>query len=599
MSNPLMRTEADSQTVDILHVDDDRSFRELTSEALQRERDEFAITSVDSASEALERLADEDVDCIVSDYDMPGMDGIQFLEAVRDTYSSVPFVLFTGKGSETVASDAFSAGATDYVQKSGGISVYTVLAKTIENAVEKRQARRKHKRHLKAIENAEDGIAILNENSEFIFANDRYVEMHGYDRSELIGEPWDTVHPETDRLALRETVLPAAREQGHWHGQTTGLRADGGTFPRETSITTTETGELICVTQNLSERHRREQELTRYQNIVDAIADPVYTLDNEGRFIFVNEAMVEKLGYTRDELLGAHASKAVTEESLERANELIADLIQNKDKKKATVELEKTPADGSTFIGENHIALLETPDGDIEGTAGVVRDITERKQYEKELARQRSVLEAQNERLEEFASLVSHDLRNPLHLAQAHLELATEESNSEHHERISKALDRMDNLITDLLDLARQGGDVDETESVELDNILRTCWRSIQADGASLVDDTDKPVQADPTLLRQLLKNLLQNAIEHAGDEPTITVGTLPDGFFIEDDGQGIPTSERDQVFDAGYSGNDGAGLGLHIVKQVVEAHTWEIDVTEGSAGGARFEVTSVEFSAE
>lgn len=594
MLNALSRIEAASQTVNILHVDDDEPFRELTAEALQRERDEFDIISVSSASEALERLTDEEVDCIVSDYDMPEMDGIEFLTAVRERYPELPFVLFTGKGSETVASEAFSTGATDYVQKSTSTSVYTVLAKSIENAVEKERTRRKHQRHLNAIENAEDGLAILNENAEFVYANDQYLGMYGYDRAELIGEPWDVVHPENDRFALKETALPTVRAQGYWQGQTTGLCADGDTFPRGTSVTATDTGELICVARDLSERHRREQELTRYQAIVNAVADPVYTLDEEGRFTFVNEAMVEKLGYPRDELLGKHASIAVAEESVKRADEVIADLMKDEQTDKVTVELTKTPSDGSEFIGENHITLLDSPDGDTEGTAGVVRDITERKQREEKLARQRSLLEAQNERLDEFASLVSHDLRNPLRIAQMRLDLATEECDCEHHGDIKNALDRMDEIITDLLALARHDEEVGETESVKLADLTRDCWTSIPMDDASLTVNYEKAIQADPTLLQQLLENLLENAVEHAGEEPKITLGTLSDGFFIEDDGQGIPADERDQVFDAGYSTADGTGFGLRIVQQVADAHGWEIRMSEGSEGGARFDIINI-----
>jgi len=600
MSKTLTQVQPASQTVTVLHVDDDESFRDLTDEVLQQERDTFDIVSVRSASRALELLAEEQVDCIVSDYDMPRMDGIEFLEAVRDRYPTLPFVLFTGKGSEKVASDAFSAGATDYVQKSGGTGVYTVLAKSIENAVEKERTRQQHQRHLKAIENAEEGIAILGEDADFVFVNDRYVELFGYDRSELLGEPWDVVHPDNDRGVLAETVRTTAREQGTWHGQTTGLCADGSTFPCETSVTATETGDLICVARDLSERQRRERELSRYQTIIDTVADPVYILDMEGRFSFVNEAMVEKLGCSREALLEEHASIALTEESLERANEAIADLLQDDERDTVTVELEKTPVEGPAFIGENHITLLTTPDGEAAGTAGVVRDITDRKQREEELARQRSLLEAQNERLDEFASVVSHDLRNPLNVATNSLQLEQKERSSDHLERADRALDRMEALIDDLLTLARESGELGDLQPVDLAVIAEDCWTNVETGEATLVTDVDRMIDADEGRLKQVIENLVRNAIEHGGRHVTVTLGELGDGFYIEDDGPGIPADEHADVFTAGYSTSDaGTGFGLSIVKQVVEAHDWDIHVTDGADGGARFEITGIEFVSE
>jgi signal transduction histidine kinase len=102
---------------------------------------------------------------------------------------------------------------------------------------------------------------------------------------------------------------------------------------------------------------------------------------------------------------------------------------------------------------------------------------------------------------------------------------------------------------------------------------------------------------ADSDRLRQLLENLFRNAIKHGGEEVTITIGTENERFYVEDDGPGISPDERDDVFDAGYTtANDGTGLGLSIVQRIVAAHDWEVCVTEGSAGGARFVITGVEF---
>ncbi|MFT4944961.1 MAG: signal transduction histidine kinase, partial [Halovenus sp.] len=129
-------------------------------------------------------------------------------------------------------------------------------------------------------------------------------------------------------------------------------------------------------------------------------------------------------------------------------------------------------------------------------------------------------------------------------------------------------------------------------------DLARQCERTVNRDGLTLSVETDAAIRADRSRLASALENLLQNADEHGGDRVTVTVGWLErgDGFYLADDGAGIAASERDQVFGAGYSTDDtGTGLGLHIVGQVVEAHGWDIHVTESAAGGARFEVTGVD----
>lgn len=137
-------------------------------------------------------------------------------------------------------------------------------------------------------------------------------------------------------------------------------------------------------------------------------------------------------------------------------------------------------------------------------------------------------------------------------------------------------------------------------EVVHLDSCSNTCWHNVETANATLVTDTDLSIKADRSQLQQLFENLYRNAVEHGGRDVTITVGTLADGFYVEDDGPGIPEGERTEVFESGYSTTEeGTGFGLSIVKQVVEAHGWEISVTDGSEGGARFEITGVQFDAE
>jgi len=215
-------------------------------------------------------------------------------------------------------------------------------------------------------------------------------------------------------------------------------------------------------------------------------------------------------------------------------------------------------------------------------------DVTERERY-------RTDLEHQNERLEQFASMISHDLRNPLNVAAGRVELLRAQQENEHLAATERALERMETLIEDMLALARQGQPVEETESVSLAAIADDSWSVVDTGATTLDIESDRQFQADATRVQQLLENLFRNSVEHGGDDVTITVGALEDGFYVADDGPGIPEKERSQVFDSGYSTNDeGTGFGLAIVREIVAGHGWEITVTESEDGGARFEITGV-----
>ncbi|WP_243645313.1 sensor histidine kinase [Natrarchaeobius chitinivorans] len=224
------------------------------------------------------------------------------------------------------------------------------------------------------------------------------------------------------------------------------------------------------------------------------------------------------------------------------------------------------------------------------GRAVVFTDVTHREQY-------RLRLEQQNDQLERFANVVSHDLRNPLSIAQGRTQLAVAENETDHLEDVVEALDRMEELIDDILVLARDGASIDDVQRVDLSSIAGQSWTMIAAEDAELAVDIElgTVLEADPDRLQQLFENLYRNAIDHGDSDVTITVGELSDsdGFYVEDDGPGIPAEIRADVFEPGYTTADaGTGLGLSIVRDVAAGHGWSVEATDGPNGGARFEVT-------
>ncbi|PHQ37561.1 PAS domain-containing sensor histidine kinase [Halorubrum persicum] len=257
-------------------------------------------------------------------------------------------------------------------------------------------------------------------------------------------------------------------------------------------------------------------------------------------------------------------------------------------------------------IGERQFDIQEDPITDPRGTdrghVFLLRDVTERERRQTELERRESELERQNERLEDFAGVVSHDLRNPLAAATAAVELARSDtgSNADALDRAANAHERMDDLIEGLLSLATAGKSVDAVDRVSIDGTARRVWSRLETAAATLsVNGTDVPVLADGDRLEQLLSNLFRNAIEHAGDDVAVRVDIeqREDGvaLAVADDGPGVPPDQRSTVTERGVSLAGGTGLGLAIVGDIADAHGWELSVEESASGGARFVISGIE----
>jgi signal transduction histidine kinase len=203
------------------------------------------------------------------------------------------------------------------------------------------------------------------------------------------------------------------------------------------------------------------------------------------------------------------------------------------------------------------------------------------------LQRKNAQLERQNRQLEEFVSIVSHDLRNPLTILDGWLEQAERSGDPDHFQRCYDAVDRMETLIEELLTLARAGEQITETESVDLEALVRQSWDGVETKDASLTVENAGRLRADRSRLQQLLKNLVRNAVQHGGEDVHVTVEGIDGGFAVEDDGPGIPASDREEVFDAGFStAETGTGFGLNIVEQIADGHGWSVTVTDSERGG-------------
>lgn len=196
------------------------------------------------------------------------------------------------------------------------------------------------------------------------------------------------------------------------------------------------------------------------------------------------------------------------------------------------------------------------------------------------------------DRLEEVADILAHDLGNHLTVATGNLELARERGDGEYLERVEAALNRIDALVREVVFLARTGELIDDTTDIDLGDAARRAWAAIPTADATLELPGSMTLEANRAALQHLLENVMQNAIAHSAGGVTVRVGVADGGFYIEDDGPGIPPADRDRVFESGFkTGETGSGLGLTIADRIAAAHGWTIRVTDSDEGGACFVV--------
>ena len=685
-----------SERIRLLHVDDNPEITELTETFLERAGGQFDVRTARDVDEALERMADRSFDCIVSDYDMPGQTGIELLEAVRERDSELPFILYTGKGSEEVASEAISAGVTDYLQKGTGTDQYDLLANRIQNAVEQFRSNRRaneQNRINSVVRQINEALAraatqrevdervceIISDAEPYRFAwigehspesgtveprasagiEENYLEAIEITTDETpTGQGPTGQAVRTHELVLMENIpgdpdyepwREQALERGYQSSAAVPLVYDDTlygvlnvyadrtrAFDDDEKQLLSNLGETIA---HASHRIDLQQQYTDQYRVLfeDAPVMVVFTeaVDGEPIIEDCNPAFAERLGYTQKELRGTPLARYYTDESAEKL------LGRDGYQRALSGEFVREQRALVSRDGEEVLTILRASprrdrEGEITGTHALYLDITDQQLV--------TELQRQNERLDEFASVISHDLRNPLNVATSRLELASDECESEHLEHVEQAHRRMETLIEDLLQLARADEREVNYRTISLATVIEECWETVETTGSTLVADTQKQVLADETQLKQLFENLIRNAVEHGstspqsqapaddggassskpsvadapedavehgstssrmgsddavehgGESTTIRIGDLTDGFYVEDDGPGIPEEKRNQVFEAGYSTTrDGTGFGLRIVTQIVEEHGWEIDLGESAEGGARFEITGVE----
>lgn len=463
------------------------------------------------------------------------------------------------------------------------------------------ESKRRERRFEAIFNNTYQFTGLLQPDGTIIEANEAALSFAGVEREDVVGMPlWDAKWFQSSQHAqdvAREAVETA--QNGELFRDEIKIRgADEDAFV-DFSVrpVTNDDGDvtlLIPEGRNISELKEREQSLREQEHRFDAIFnDPnllVGLLDTDGTVRDVNETALEYVDAPREDIVGDPFWETPwwTDDYRAAVKQWIAAAA---DGEYVEYEADHPTADGGKATVEGNFRPVTDDDGTVSRIIVSAKDVTQRRRRERELKRR-------NEQFDEFASFVSHDLQSPVSTVQGRLELALQTGEMEHVEKAAEAIERVDELRDDLVTTLRTGEIVSETEHIELASVMDDVWTAVDPpQTASVTVEAGAQIEADADALQRMLENLVGNSIEHGPDDVAIQIGALDSGLYYEDSGPGIDPEHRERVFTPGFStknGEEGIGMGMASVRQIVLAHGWAIHIEDGRhLDGVRFEITN------
>jgi len=454
----------------------------------------------------------------------------------------------------------------------------------------------------KLVEESADIATIIDEDGTITYVSPSVQDVLGYEPADLMGENGFNFQPKETRMTVRDAIQHIQEHPDASHTVQTKFRRADGTYcwievTLRNRLDDPVIDGILVMSRDISARKEQQQQYqelaAEYETVLNNAVDALFLLDVQStdagvsfQFRRLSPSYERQTGLRTREVQGKTPREVFGED---RGLELTANYHRCVRAREPVSYEEEFPVGEDARFWSTVLAPVIT-EGEVTGLVGITRNVTER-------VRHRRQLERQNEQLDEFASVVSHDLRNPLNVAQLRADLLREEHESDHLAPLVQALDRMEHLLEDTLTLARQGQVVSEMETFPLADLLEQCWGSVVTGEATLELGHEVTIRGDQSRLQHLFENLFRNAVEHGRKDATVRAGQAGEHrIYVEDDGQGIPEDSRDTVLKPGHtSASDGTGFGLAIANRIAEAHGWTMQITEGNDGGARFEFRNVE----
>lgn len=482
----------------------------------------------------------------------------------------------------------------------GNLTNYVGFQTDITDRKESEQALRRSEERFDAMFNDPHIlVGVLNTDATVQDINDTALEYIDASLDEVRGKkvwttPW---FPEDVRPSIKENVEQAAT--GEYVTYDAELKLpDGEPYSvrgaiRPVTDNEGETVSLIISARDVTERVERERLL---DVILENTTTPLFMKDSDGEYILVNQGFRDLFGLEEAEIQGKTDDDILPPKQAAEIRATDQGVLDQNE----PVEIEETVVTNgqervykSSKVPVYDLGTRADSDDPI-ALFGVATDITEQKRREQELKRQ-------NERFDELASIISHDLQTPLETVRGRVELAYETGETSHLENALDGLERVTELRENLVEMLRAREIVGDTEEVDIGAIAESVWRTVNTPAETSFEVRGSPlVQADQNAVSRLIENLLSNSVEHGPSDTSVWVGECDGGFYVADDGNGIAPDDREDVFTTGFTTKaGGTGIGITSVQQIVEAHGWDIEITDSVEGGARFEIIGGRLASE
>jgi PAS domain S-box-containing protein len=597
-----------SEKIRVLLVDDDSGFLRITKQCLEMGQDLLVDTAL-SVDEALTKLEKEKYDVVVSDYQMPEKDGLEFLKDLRRREDTIPFVMFTGKGREEVAIKALNLGANQYLNKIGETeTVYAELAHSITEMAKVRkseEALRESEEKLRAIvSSSPDAISVVELNGAILDCNQAFLRLHGYSsKDELIGKDGFKIICEKDRAKARAVVRQLV-EQGHAEILRLRLmKKDGQEFTGELSGSLIHDSfgrptTIVVVTKDLTEYVEAEETIRKSQQKFERLfrgnPEAAVYLSTDFHILDINPRFERLFGYSLAEIKGKHLDDVIVQkEKLEEAGNLNQRALQGY----VYHDTLRRRKDG-TLIPVSISAAPITVEDRPEGYVGMYKDISELRNTEEALKETMGKLATTNEKLRVVGSLTRHDVQNKLTLVTGNAYLMKKKaiSDPETLERL-RGMEEACRQIVEIFEFARSYETLGEEELRYVDVADAFDEAASQfgdLKGLSTDNECKGLIVLADSLLTRLFYNLIDNSLKYGGKLTYMRIrmekGREELKLIYEDDGVGIPLAEKSKLFTKGYG--KGTGLGLYLIKKIMEAYGWAIKETGELGKGAQFTMT-------
>ena len=605
----------DTKRISVLYVDDEPALLEVTKMFLERTGD-FSVTTALSAAIANPLLLHDTFDAIVSDYQMPVVDGIEFLKQVRARDPGIPFILFTGKGREEIAILAINNGATFYLQKGGDVRVQiaelvhrlkiSVAAARAEKELQENyaalkkqevQIREQEAWYRALFENTGTAMVVIEPDTTVSLVNDKCATFLGSSRADIEGKlQWPDLVPEPERAQMMT-----------WH---TARRNSADAAPRDyVAPIITRIGEIrkvrITVTMipgtersiasliDITDKERTEEALrqseTLHRTIFEISPEPIVVTNPDGCLSYVSPATVPMFGLQSEkEALGTWIFDWIAPEKRTEVRSAVQKFLMGDQLIAPPSLFPVVKKDGTRFFVEISSSKLINADGKLLGFVSVMRDVTDRITAETALRRA-------GEKLNLLSSITRHDIHNKLTVLLGYIELARVAKDPEVVKDFLVKIDEIAKLLGDQIEFT---GDYQElgVHSPTWQGVAGIIDRAKHEIGINKIDVSDTcgylEIFADPLLVK-VVYNLIDNSIRHGGHVTSIRFSYQDKGtelvLLVEDNGVGVEIQDKERIFNKGFGKN--TGFGLFLVGEILAITGMTVSETGFPGKGARFEI--------